>query len=348
MCIIHIMVVYIRIIIIDIFLLLHLLLYISIIITNIRIIDIHITTIIIGNKKACLVCSKHALNIFNGEIQYMTNGYGIPTNKYEELSQLFYGYEEYLYNQREEYLQEYIETKTLIDNIEEQDSCIRNFIKGWLLSLKCLKKHQIFSDSIQLLITDDCQLKCLHCYNQNFERTHKHLSLDEVKDMITKFDSIGEYIDIRTGKRRFALCGGEPTLNPNLLEICDYLNEKGHTISLLTNGIYLSDEYIQRFKTYKDFMVQVSIDGMRNIHDSIRGTGTFDKSVETIERLNKNGIKLVISFTANSMNYKEFPKVFDLFSKYENVYNIWCDRCVCESNFGINPLVKKDTITFIK
>ena len=55
--------------------------------------------------------------------------------------------------------------------------------------------------------------------------------------------------------------------------------------------------------------IQLSIDGNKKIHDFLRTSGDYTRVFKMAEYLEKNGIKVYISFTANKLNYKYFPIV---------------------------------------
>lgn len=69
------------------------------------------------------------------------------------------------------------------------------------------------------------------------------------------------------------------------------------------------------------------MEGGKKINDYIRGEGTYKKIAQGIQNLRKQDIFTSISFTANKLNYKDFPKVVKYARKY-NVNNVWSDRYI--------------------
>lgn len=276
------------------------------------------------------------------------NGYNIPENKFNELAEIFYGYEEYTLYNKTYFYNNYVKAKHLIDTIEYQEENIKNFIKGWQFSLKHLER-EINGNHIQLSITDNCQLKCLHCYNQNFERENKELCLDDIKMFVSKINEVKTHFNYyNIPFHKITITGGEPTLNKQFLDICDYFNELNCQLVILSNGINISNKILDKLKTYNHVEIQVSIDGIKQTHNKIRGEGSFEKSVSTIKKLTENGITTTVAFTANSLNYKEFPKVVDYFKHFKNIKCVWADRYACEEDFNLNPLNKEQTIKLFK
>ncbi len=91
--------------------------------------------------------------------------------------------------------------------------------------------------------------------------------------------------------------------------------------------------------------IQVSMDGNKKIHDAIRGKGNFVQTLEAIDLLTANNIKVMVSFTANKLNFRCFPEVANICRKHD-VDFLWSDRLIPEGNAEKlnNLLVTKDTL----
>jgi radical SAM protein with 4Fe4S-binding SPASM domain len=61
--------------------------------------------------------------------------------------------------------------------------------------------------------------------------------------------------------------------------------------------------------------VGISLDGMRESHERIRGTGTWDKAIEAIELLRGRKIQTTVITTVSKLNFKDLPKLKDLLLK---------------------------------
>ncbi|GAG63398.1 unnamed protein product [marine sediment metagenome] len=104
-----------------------------------------------------------------------------------------------------------------------------------LVDFKVAKK-QIF---IQWDSTNDCNLRCHHCYhNEEGQKNHIQgknslMNLDEVKSMIDDLVDTTQRWDMVS---RFHISGGEPLMRKDLLNILDYTQQNGVPTRLLTNG----------------------------------------------------------------------------------------------------------------
>lgn len=192
-----------------------------------------------------------------------------------------------------------------------QEEC-QEFLKVFeqcVEEIKSFNKKSNVNKIFNLHFTDFCNFKCYCCY---VEKESKKLSLEEVKKII---DNIAEYFShhgITDG--RINIAGGEPTTSPYLQEIIDYIYEKKIKVSLITNGILLTPDFIKQNKN-KLCMIGLSIDSI-NSETNIRlgrcqGCKTFDyeQLVKICRCIKENGIKLKINIVVSKVNHKEDIKL---------------------------------------
>lgn len=177
---------------------------------------------------------------------------------------------------------------------------------------------------LQWHLSENCNLKCLHCYQEN----HKPVQL-EFSKLESIYKQYKELLKKLNMKGHINITGGEPLCNPHFYKILDMIKKDSDiiTFSILSNGTLISKEVAKKIKSYNPEYVQVSLEGGKKINDYIRGKGTYKKIAEGIKNLRNEGIFTSISFTATRVNYKEFPKVVKYARKY-NVNNVWSDRYI--------------------
>ncbi len=166
-----------------------------------------------------------------------------------------------------------------------------------------MAKKQLF---IQWDSTNDCNLKCRHCYhnkegNQEHSQEKKNLmSLIEVKSMI---DDLVQTSDRWDMSPRLHISGGEPLMRRDLLDILGYTQQNRVTTKLLTNGTLITKEKAKEIKSMGVNRVQISIDGDKERHNFVRQREySFDKAMEGISNCRDAGIGVTISFTAMQSN----------------------------------------------
>lgn len=110
----------------------------------------------------------------------------------------------------------------------------------------------------------------------------------------------------------FYITGGDPILHRNFREILAMLKERDIPFTILGNPFHLTDESCLMLRQMGCEKYQLSIDGMRDTHDSIRKPGSFDTTIEKIDVLNRNGIRVAVMTTVSGTNISEIPDIIDL------------------------------------
>jgi radical SAM protein with 4Fe4S-binding SPASM domain len=121
-------------------------------------------------------------------------------------------------------------------------------------------------------ITSRCDLACRHCFNDSGQGPTHELSL---VDLTYLFDQVREM-----GIERIRISGGEPTLHPDFSAVVIEAHRRGLQVSINTHGLYSSQTRAQIAELPIELFI-VSLDGLRDVNDSIRGTGVFDRAVDT-------------------------------------------------------------------
>jgi len=81
------------------------------------------------------------------------------------------------------------------------------------------------------------------------------------------------------------LTGGEPTLRKDLMEVCDLMHPKAHTLEISTNGLH-ADRLVPIVAKYPDIKVRVSVEGFEATNNSVRGEKNgFAKKMECMDAL---------------------------------------------------------------
>ncbi len=150
-------------------------------------------------------------------------------------------------------------------------------------------------------ITDRCNLRCKHCYLAG--GSERELSLSEFEGLVAEFEAMGGL--------KLMVSGGEPLLHSRFREMLDVLRPCQVRVVLLSNGTLLDRETVGLLEGVVD-EVQVSLDGMREGHDRLRGNTAFQRAVEGIKTLREAGIQVSISTMVTSYNTGEFEALKQL------------------------------------
>ena len=95
----------------------------------------------------------------------------------------------------------------------------------------------------------------------------------------------------------FFIClgGGEPLTRPDLLDILEYGKNKQLAVSVVSNGLLLTKEYIEQLNKQNLDTFWISLDGLEKNHEALRGIGTYSKALNALKLLrdNFNGKKAI-------------------------------------------------------
>ncbi len=154
-------------------------------------------------------------------------------------------------------------------------------------------------------VTKKCNLNCLYCLSSSGKDADYGLTTEQAIELI---DGLG-----RIGVNRLDFTGGEPLMRKDLGILIDRAKQNNINTIVTTNTLLLNKENMEVLK--KADLVQVSIDGNREIHNYQRNAEVFDKMLENVILLKKNGCKIRLnSFIFNS-NKDDVDFLMDLSQK---------------------------------
>lgn len=170
-------------------------------------------------------------------------------------------------------------------------------------------------------VSEDCNLACDYCYYSTCG--------GKPGPRINRIDSevletfIKQFMARSKGSASFAWQGGEP-----LLAGLDFFEEvvmlqarhalPGTSIgnSLQTNGTLINDRWAQFFKRYH-FLIGVSLDGPKEIHDARRtyssGDGSFDRVMRGIGHLREHGVDFNILTVVHEGNVDKAAELMNFY-----------------------------------
>lgn len=133
-----------------------------------------------------------------------------------------------------------------------------------------------------------CNLACLGCSVERYTGKLKdRMSLE------TCFKAVED-----SGAPIVNICGGEPTLYPELKELVAGLIERGKYIIMCTNALRLHDKIYGIIPPSSQLFLMIHLDGMRETHDYVcNKVGVFDQAVEMIKKGKEMGYYIYLNTT---------------------------------------------------
>lgn len=219
------------------------------------------------------------------------------------------------------------------DDKEFIDYCLE---EGILTRMKTPVKHSPVLKSpepslryLELQITERCNLKCRHCYIH--------------KDILSELS----FVDIRTALKEFEamqglrvmITGGEPLLHTRFPEVNALLPEFAFRKILFTNGLLIDEHSLKGLSVDE---IQVSIDGLEDAHDALRGKGAFRKAMEAVSKALAAGFEVSVATMVHAKNLADFDAMEKIFK--ERRIKDWTVDVPCvygrlknNSDFQISP-----------
>jgi len=150
-------------------------------------------------------------------------------------------------------------------------------------------------------VTQRCNLNCTHCYvNQD----PNELSYEEACNVIDQLSEAKNFI--------LVFFGGEPLLREDIFDLMRYASKKHINVALASNGTLINTEMAKKLKDIGVGYVQISIDGLKDVHDQIRGIGTFEKAISAIKNCLNEGLYTCIGTTITKLNVHQIYEIVDL------------------------------------
>lgn len=192
--------------------------------------------------------------------------------------------------------------------------------------------------AFQWHITDECDQRCKHCYIFSGDNC-KRLDAMSWEQIENTFYNCLDFCNVYNRLPYFYITGGDPILHPDFWRLLALMKERDIPFTILGNPFHLNDDVCKRLKEYGCQKYQLSLDGMRAIHDWFRKPGSFDITLEKIACINRAGIRSVIMTTVSGTNIKEVPDIIDTVVKAGA--NVFAFTRYCptgeEADTGITP-----------
>ncbi len=177
--------------------------------------------------------------------------------------------------------------------------------------LKLIKSTKVaYPSTIMLELTNYCNLACTICPRESTYGNEMDKGMMDTEKAKNIIDEVSPYLD------SIGLTGmGETFMYKKIEEVVDYIKEKnkGIIISVSTNAVL--PNFIDKVKNLVDKIdtIQISIDGLDEVYDSIRINSDFnllENNIKTLTKLCQNSsTDLMLNMVITKENYKYMPRL---------------------------------------
>src|SRR3989344_1852713 len=159
---------------------------------------------------------------------------------------------------------------------------------------------------VHLSIINRCFFRCEHCdIWKNKKRSE--LSTDEVKELIDRLHRwLGEFT--------LHVAGGEPFMRRDLLDVLRHATGKGISVILTTNGWRIDARVAEELTSIYLHTVNVSVDGLEDAHDRMRGVkDSYKRAVRALRFLNakKKSTRVCLTTVGARQRLPQLPGLVD-------------------------------------
>ena len=166
---------------------------------------------------------------------------------------------------------------------------------------------------IQWHITNLCNLRCKHCYQEDFSKMDDldWAGLKKISNNI--LGTLNQWNQRAT----IHLTGGEPLLKQELFSLLEDLDQSPvvEELGIITNGLLFNQDVIQRLSKFSKLKkIKVSLDGPdEETNDSIRQEDTFDRVIRNVSLIKKeSSFEIILMFTVMRRNFRSLSAFFKL------------------------------------
>jgi hopanoid biosynthesis associated radical SAM protein HpnH len=136
-----------------------------------------------------------------------------------------------------------------------------------------------------------CNLACVGCSPERYS--------GDLRDRLPLSKCLAAVDDC--GAPVVSICGGEPTIYPEIVELIEGIIARRKHAILCTNAILL-DRFYAKARPHRRLTINVHLDGMRETHDRVVARpGVFDKAIWGIREGKRRGYAV----TTNTTVYRE-------------------------------------------
>ncbi len=177
---------------------------------------------------------------------------------------------------------------------------------------ECFLSSPVFT--LQWHITQACDLHCKHCYDRS---NRSPLKLEQA---IRILDDQRSFCQSRHVRGQVTLTGGNPLLYPHFSELYRSASERGLAIGILGNPSP-RERIEELLAIQRPVFFQVSLEGLREHNDMIRGSGHFDRVIEFLDVLRNLEVPSMVMLTLTKDNMDQILPLAEILRDLTDDFN---------------------------
>ncbi len=162
--------------------------------------------------------------------------------------------------------------------------------------------------TLQWHITNACDLHCKHCYDRE---KRSPLTAEEGVAIIDDFDRFCQEKNVRG---HVCFSGGNPFMSPHFFLLYKVAADRGFATSLLGNPVS-ADELQRVIDIRMPEYFQVSLEGLEEHNDDIRGEGYYQKVMDFLDLLREKQVSSAVMLTLTKANIDQILSLAEILRK---------------------------------
>lgn len=154
-----------------------------------------------------------------------------------------------------------------------------------------------------------CNAYCAFCGSRCGEVTSAELTTDEI---LAAFRNVAEKMDPR--QIMINVTGGEPLLRKDLFDVMAACTAMGFSWGMVSNGMLMTAEIVQKLKNAGMKTVSISLDGLQETHEALRGVkGGFPRVIHALTMLREADFleHIQVTTVVSKQNIGQLEQLYD-------------------------------------
>ena len=168
--------------------------------------------------------------------------------------------------------------------------------------------------TLQWHVTQACDLHCAHCYDRSDRET---MSLEKACEILDDFD---RFCSGRNVRGYISFSGGNPLLYPHFTSLYRRASEYGFGLAVLGNPAS-REELEELIAIRKPDFFQVSLEGLEETNDMVRGAGHFDRTLCFLDLLRDLDVYSMVMLTLTEANVDEVLPLAEILRDRADVFH---------------------------
>lgn len=209
----------------------------------------------------------------------------------------------------------YLKPQEMEEVLRFGDIEVQSF-EHWQADTQFIPSHILYSPiRVYFETTRICNLRCTHCFNASGNAGPGEMTTEQMLNTLEGMRS-DNILDVR-------FTGGEFTQRRDWFVLAQKAKELGFAVSVNTNGVYEDPSVLDKLASLDLEQISVSIDGVEEKHDEIRGQGNFRRSIEALQELRKRGAVLRTNTVLTKKSLSDMEGIIEVVGPFVDEMNFF-------------------------